>query len=643
MMSRAQALLGALVGLAAAVGVSSEYPDGAAAGSVGARPAAGSGSFQTAGAPSRKTDQSLRDVISTQQKYIKALEKALEIKGQKLGVESKGTEEGAVELLIQKPEEQKSRRTLVEIRAEKAARLRNTKTNEERIADLEALVGGVDVKNLQKDLNDVVSSNHALTETLNGIDSGRSAWVLTSTVLVLCMTIPGLALFYGGLVRVQNVLSTVMQSFSIACLITVLWIAFGYSLSFSKGGPVLGDASHFWLQDINIHKAHALQPHIPEPLFLTYQLMFAIITPALISGAFADRMRFASMLVFMGLWHILVYCPITHANWMVDGFLYKAGILDFAGGNVVHIGAGCAGLVSSLVVGKRTGYGTESFHPHNILVSVLGASLLWVGWLGFNGGSASSDLDLASITVLNTQVAASAASLTWMLTEWFVRKRPSVLGIISGAIAGLVTITPGAGYVNITGAFVFGLLAGPVCYGSAQMKHWLGYDDALDAFGIHAPGGALGGILTGLFATEEITGDGSGIKGAFYGNWEQLGLQLYGIVCTVAWSMFMTFALLKGIDKTIGLRVALEEEMAGLDMVMHGESILPFHLNEDGKMERMSFEFGGRSTSPDPFGRRRGSNSTEVRAGKAASLDCSRDGDIAEKDNGGSSRSLHMV
>uniref|UniRef100_A0A7S0I0Y4 Ammonium transporter n=1 Tax=Hanusia phi TaxID=3032 RepID=A0A7S0I0Y4_9CRYP len=457
------------------------------------------------------------------------------------------------------------------------------------------------IKALENTISELQKNITANSNSISPFQSsGDVAWILTCSAFVFMMTIPGLAMFYGGLVRVQNVLSTVMQSFSIACLVTILWVLFGYSLAFDRGGKVFGSHEKFWLQKVKLSGFHPLFPSIPEPLFVVYSLTFAIITPALISGAFADRMRFGPMLVFIGLWHLLVYCPIAHSTWMTDGFLHTAGVLDFAGGNVVHVAAGCAGLMSSIVVGKRTGYGTEVFSHHNILISVLGASLLWVGWCGFNGGSALGERypgqpsgvtsGLAATSVLNTNLAAATASLTWMCTEWIIRKRPSVLGIISGMFSGLVTITAGAGYVNVTGAFCMGFLAGPVCYFAAQLKHRFGYDDALDAFGIHAPGGALGGILTGFFATEEITGRGSGKNGAFYGNPKQIYLQLYGVVFSAVWSLVMSYVLLKLVDITLGLRVAIEDELSGLDMVCHGESLVPFHLDNDGNINRPSLE-----------------------------------------------------
>eukprot|EP00286_Rhodomonas_abbreviata_P028331 CAMPEP_0181293446 /NCGR_PEP_ID=MMETSP1101-20121128/3070_1 /TAXON_ID=46948 /ORGANISM="Rhodomonas abbreviata, Strain Caron Lab Isolate" /LENGTH=608 /DNA_ID=CAMNT_0023398035 /DNA_START=172 /DNA_END=1995 /DNA_ORIENTATION=+ len=428
------------------------------------------------------------------------------------------------------------------------------------------------------------------------IKEGETAFMFMCTIVMLMMTIPGLALFYGGLVRMQNVLSTVMQSFSICCLITVLWLCFGYSLSFGPGNTVIGGTSRFWLQGTQLMQGHPLKESIPEMVFVTYNLMFAVITPALISGAFADRMKFGPMLVFVSLWHLLVYCPLAHSSWTTEGFLHKQGVLDFAGGNVVHVAAGCSGLVSSIVVGKRAGYGHEIFHAHNILLSVLGVSLLWVGWLGFNGGSyPNGKFHTAGMAMLNTQISASVSSLTWMFTEWAIRKRPSVLGIISGAVAGLVTITPGAGYVDMTGAFCFGLLAGPVCYFSAQLKHKFGYDDALDAFGIHGPGGALGGVLTGFFAKADDLAGPPGPNGAFFGNPSLIGLQLYGVVVAGAWSSVVTLILLKLVDRMMGIRVAEDDERNGLDMVCHGETIAPY-LNTPGDSEHAGDDHGGQRT-----------------------------------------------
>lgn len=455
---------------------------------------------------------------------------------------------------------------------------RRSGTNEDRLSALEATLGSVNVTSLA---NEIQRLRDAALET-SPFNPGDTAWLIVSSTLVLLMTIPGLALFYGGLVRVQNVLSTVMQSFSIACLITVEWIVVGYSLSFTPGGLIYGDFSAVWLRGVYMNSFHTLMPTVPEPIFCLYELTFAIITPALICGSFADRLKFGPMLVFMGLWHLTVYCPLSHAMWMPKGFLFKAHVLDFAGGNVVHVAAGFSGLVCSIVVGKRTNFGSGNFHPHNILISVLGAALLWVGWLGFNGGSSGGANSRAAIACLNTQISAATGSLSWMCTEWLIRKRPSVLGIISGALAGLVCITPGAGFVNITGAFVSGLLAGPTCFAACQLKKTFNFDDALDAFGIHGPGGILGGIVTGLFAQEEI----GGTPGVFEGNTMQLPLQLYGTVISVIWSVVVTWILLKLIDMTLGLRVGIDEELLGLDMACHGESVMP---------DRLGISISGRS------------------------------------------------
>lgn len=473
------------------------------------------------------------------------------------------------------------------------ARLRSLEDVEKKVTELEAKFNShradtqtlnTTVKGIEQVLKRQESQDLAMQDTVQGIvsslenpmDTGEMAFMFNCIMNMLMMTIPGLALFYGGLVRMQNVLSTVMQSFSICCLITVLWVTVGYSLSFAEGSPVFGGSSRFWLVGMDMTHGHPLKPEVPEPVFVLFNLMFAIITPALISGAFADRMKFGPMLLFIALWHVLVYCPLAHASWHPEGFLHDHGVLDFAGGNVIHVAAGISGLVASIMVGKRIGFGLETFHAHNMLLSVLGASLLWVGWLGFNGGSfPAGKMHLGALAMLNTQIAGATASLSWMVTEWIIRKRPSVLGIISGSLAGLVTITPGAGYVNNTGAFVFGLLAGPVCYFAAQLKHRFGFDDALDAFGIHGPGGALGGILTGLFATDKGTGSWGGPNGAFYGNARQLGLQIYGVIACGTWAAIVTYILLKVIDMVMGLRVHEDEEKAGLDMVCHGESIVP--------------------------------------------------------------------
>ncbi|CAG4895237.1 ammonium transporter [Paraburkholderia gardini] len=403
------------------------------------------------------------------------------------------------------------------------------------------------------------------------INSGDTAWMLTSTALVLFMTIPGLALFYGGMVRKKNVLATLMQSFAITCVVTIVWTVVGYSLAFTPGGSFLGGFSRVFLTGMNYIKGDKattltvshLAPTIPETVYFVYQMTFAIITPALITGAFADRMKFSAMLVFMTLWSILVYSPIAHMVWEPTGWLASAGILDFAGGTVVHINAGIAGLVCCLVLGKRVGYGKEAMAPHNLTLTLIGGAMLWVGWFGFNAGSAVAADGRAGFAMLTTQVATAMAALSWMFAEWIAKGKPSVLGIVSGAVAGLVAITPASGFVGVTGSLVIGLVAGVVCFWSATwLKHKLGYDDSLDAFGVHCVGGIVGALLTGVFAVKDIGGaDGSVI------------LQAKGVLTTLIYSGVMSYILLKIIDMVIGLRVTEEEEREGLDVVLHGEHV----------------------------------------------------------------------
>ncbi|EKS9795237.1 MULTISPECIES: ammonium transporter [Burkholderia] len=403
------------------------------------------------------------------------------------------------------------------------------------------------------------------------INAGDTAWMLTSTALVLFMTIPGLALFYAGMVRKKNVLATVMQSFAITAVITVLWTVVGYSLAFTPGNGFIGGLSRAFLHGMNyIHGDKAttltvshLAPTIPESVYFVYQMTFAIITPALICGAFADRMKFSAMLVFMTLWSLIVYVPIAHMVWEPTGWLSSDGVLDFAGGTVVHINAGIAGLVSCLMLGKRIGFGRESMAPHNLVLTMIGGSMLWVGWFGFNAGSAVAADGRAGFAMLTTQVATACAALGWMFAEWISHGKPSVLGIVSGAVAGLVAITPAAGFVGVTGALVIGIAAGVVCFWSATwLKSKLGYDDSLDAFGVHGIGGILGALLTGVFAIKDIGGaDGS------------LLLQAKGVLITLVYSGVLSFVLLKLIDLTIGLRVSEEEEREGLDVVLHGEHV----------------------------------------------------------------------
>jgi len=403
-------------------------------------------------------------------------------------------------------------------------------------------------------------------------DSGDTAWMLTSTALVLMMTVPGLALFYGGMVRKMNVLATVMQSFAITCLVTVIWMIVGYTLAFTDGNSIIGGMSRFFLSGMDINAVNGLAGTIPESVFMCFQMTFAIITPALIAGSFADRMKFSAMCLFMTLWSILVYSPIAHIMWQPTGYMFKAGILDFAGGTVVHINAGIAGLVSCLILGKRMGYPKSPMPPHNLVLSLIGASLLWVGWFGFNAGSAVTSGSRAGMAMTVTQIATAAAGLAWMFTEWMTKKKPSVLGIISGAVAGLVAITPASGFVNPTGALIIGIAAGVVCFFSATaLKHVLGYDDALDAFGVHCVGGILGAILTGVFADKAVGGDAA--VGLLQGNAGQVWTQVEGVLVTLVWSGVGSAIILKVVDMIVGLRVSEDVERDGLDLGLHGETV----------------------------------------------------------------------
>jgi Amt family ammonium transporter len=411
-------------------------------------------------------------------------------------------------------------------------------------------------------------SGPAFAQDAPKLDSGNTAWMLVSTALVLMMTIPGLALFYGGMVRKKNVLATVMQSFAVTCLMTLLWFVVGYSLAFSDGGGMnafIGGLSKTFLSGITVGTLWAPGvANIPEYVFAIFQMTFAIITPALIAGSFAERMKFSAMLWFMGLWLLLVYAPIAHWVWG-GGFLGGAGVLDFAGGTVVHINAGVAGLMCALVMGKREGYGTVNMAPHNLVYSVIGASLLWVGWFGFNAGSELAADGLAGAAMVNTQVAAAAAGLAWMFTEWLAAKKPSVLGIISGAVAGLVAITPAAGFVDPKGAFVIGIAAGILCYLAAvRLKHVFGYDDSLDAFGVHGVGGIIGALLTGILADTAINPLGKDAS---------VVTQIYGIAFTIVWTAVVSLIILYVLKATIGLRPSTQEEIEGLDLSQHGEVV----------------------------------------------------------------------
>jgi len=417
------------------------------------------------------------------------------------------------------------------------------------------------------------------------IDSGDTAWMLTSVALVLMMTIPGLALFYGGMVRKKNVLATVMQSFAVTCLVTVLWMIVNYSTAFTAGTPFLGGFGRMLLQGVasdialgskSVPSVNALAPTIPEMVYMCFQMTFAIITPALIAGSFAERMKFSAMLWFMGLWATFVYAPIAHWVWGPDG-IFNSGndkawvhVLDFAGGTVVHVNSGVAGLMCALVLGKRKGLGSENMAPHNLVLTLIGASLLWVGWFGFNAGSAVSAGLQAGMAMAVTQIATAAAALTWMFVEWWLKGKPSVLGICSGAVAGLVAITPASGFVGPAGALSIGVAAGLVCYwGAVWLKSKLGYDDALDAFGVHALGGAAGALLTGVFAVKEY----GGTSGLLEGNAGQLTNQAIGIATVAVYDAVATLVILKLIDAAIGLRVVEDIERDGLDLALHGETV----------------------------------------------------------------------
>jgi ammonium transporter, Amt family len=408
------------------------------------------------------------------------------------------------------------------------------------------------------------------------LSSGDTAWMLTATALVLFMTIPGLSLFYGGLVRSKNVLSVLMQCFAITGLVTVLWTVYGYSLAFSTSGMTadaltfnsfIGGLDKLMLGSVT---RESLTLAIPESVFVTFQMTFAIITPALIVGAFAERMKFSALLWFMGVWFTIVYAPIAHMVWSGDGALmWDWGVLDFAGGTVVHINAGIAGLVAALVLGKRKGFPTTAMPPHNLGYTVVGASMLWVGWFGFNAGSAVAANQSAGMAMLVTQIATATAALAWMFSEWLAHGKPSVLGVASGAVAGLVAITPASGTAGPLGALGIGIAAGVVCFlASTKLKRALGYDDSLDVFGVHAVGGIVGAILTGLFADASLGGAGLA-EGMSIGG--QLWVQTKGVLFTILYSGILSFVILKVVDLTIGLRVTDEQETEGLDLSQHDE------------------------------------------------------------------------
>ncbi|HKD23405.1 MAG TPA: ammonium transporter, partial [Rhizomicrobium sp.] len=392
------------------------------------------------------------------------------------------------------------------------------------------------------------------------LNSGDTAWMLTSSALVLLMTIPGLALFYGGMVRKKNVLATLAQSFGATCIITVLWMIIGYSVAFTNNPnsqiqQFIGGFDYFMLGKMGLKAINPLAATIPESVYMFFQMTFAIITPALIAGALADRMKFSAFMWFMSLWLLLVYCPVAHWVWG-GGWLGSMGALDFAGGTVVHLNAGTAGLVTCLVLGKRVGLGSENMAPHNLVLSVIGASLLWVGWFGFNAGSAVTAGYNAGMAAAATQIATAAAAMSWMFVEWIVNKKPSVLGMISGAVAGLVAITPASGFVNAQGALIIGLGVGVVCYfSSVWVKKWIGYDDALDCWGVHGVGGAFGAIMTGVLAMKAINSAGAPNGGWLYdGNAHQVLIQFYNVGAVFVYCAVGTFIILKVIDMIIGLR-----------------------------------------------------------------------------------------
>ena len=397
------------------------------------------------------------------------------------------------------------------------------------------------------------------------LSSGDTAWMLTSAVLVLFMTIPGLSLFYAGLVRAKNVLSVMMQCFVITCLVTLIWTVYGYGLAFGDGGGLNAfvGVGYFFLSGVGVDTVSGT---IPESVFQMFQLTFAIITPALIVGAFAERMKFSAMLLFMALWVTIVYAPVAHWVWG-GGWLGEMGVLDFAGGTVVHINAGIAALVLCIVLGKRQGYPTTPMAPNSLVLTVVGASMLWVGWFGFNAGSQLAADGVAGMAMTVTHIATATAALAWMTTEWMIHGKPSVLGIATGAVAGLVAITPASGFVGPVGALAIGLASGVICYWAASsLKRKMGYDDSLDVFGVHGVGGFIGAILTGVFAAEAFGGSGldNGIG-------SQLGLQFIGAAATIVYSGVLTFILAKALDATMGLRVTAEEESEGLDLALHDE------------------------------------------------------------------------
>ena len=421
-------------------------------------------------------------------------------------------------------------------------------------------------------LTPFLSASSALAaDASSQVNGADVSWLLTSSALVLMMTIPGLALFYGGLVRRKNVLSTLMQCFILTSVISIEWVLFGYSLAFAPGNSFCGGLAWLGLSGVSASEPFAAySPTVPHQAYMIYQCMFAIITPALIAGAIAERMSFRGFLMFTVLWSILIYNPLAHWVWGIDGWLHQLGALDFAGGTVVHISSGTAALVAAIFLGKRMGYGREHMPPHNVVLSVTGAGLLWVGWFGFNAGSALAADGLAVSAFVATHLGAAAAALGWMGAEWAATGKPTVLGAASGAVAGLVAITPGSGFVGPVPAIIIGLAAGAICFSAVRMKVRFGYDDALDVVGVHAVGGIFGALATGLFASALV--NPAGANGLFYGNPRQLGIQAVGVIATIAFSAIGSSIILKVTDAVVGLRVNEDEEHMGLDLSQHNES-----------------------------------------------------------------------
>lgn len=397
------------------------------------------------------------------------------------------------------------------------------------------------------------------------LDKGDTAWMLVATVLVLFMTIPGIALFYAGMARKKNILGTIAQDFAICGVVTILWFVIGYSLAFSEGSSFIGGLSFFGMQGIGVN---TLQGSIPQLLFAVFQMTFAVLTACLITGSWAGRVKFSAMLAFMVIWSLFVYAPICHWVWASDGFFFKLGALDYAGGTVVHINAGIAGLVGALILGKRKGYGVTPMQPANLTIAVIGAAVLWVGWMGFNGGSGLAADGRAAMAIVVSQIAAAGGLVAWMAAEWAYRGKPSLLGMISGAIAGLVGITPGSGFVEPLPALAIGIAAGLVCFWSVTiLKRKLGYDDALDGWGVHGVGGIVGALLTGVFATARVTG--TDLPPVL----TQVGIQALSVIATLVYGGIMSAGILYLIDKVMGLRVSADDEQIGLDLALHGERI----------------------------------------------------------------------